>query len=309
MARYWHYALQLSLALLLVSSSGCNEEEPATPAAKVQNGAKTEVIPTSTTFKSSPTADSKSTGPKELTAEEIDAKLANRKSRFEAPFKRVGGLFQAPEVPQGIVATPIKVEKGPDKKPTAEAKLRLLGFVELENEDRKAIVEFKGEVHTLHEGDYLEDAKVISIENNEISLQRGSERINTKLFEQAWAHQSATSSGNYASSSSKSRNSFKPSTRPTNSQVVASSQTTRANPNSAPAAMPVPGLMDVSPAAMAAPAGMASMPGMGAMPGGMSMDPTAMMGGMSMPGGMSGGMSMPGGSMGGMPGGMAGPPN
>ncbi len=248
-----------------------------------------------------------------MTAEEIDSKLANRKSRFEAPFKRVGGLFQAPEVPQGIVATPIKVEKGPEKKAIAEAKLRLLGFVELENEDPKAIVEFKGEVHTLHEGDFLEDAKVISIENNEISLQRGSERINTKLFEQGWAHQSATASSSHAShSSSKTRNSFKPASKPISSQIAVSSQTTRSNPNSAPAAMPVPGLMDVSPAAMASPAGMAGIPGMGAMPSGMSMDPTAMMGGMAMPGGMSGGMSMPGGAMGGMPGGMggmSGPPN
>lgn len=164
MSRYrWLNAIALAIAI-----SGCGEGDVAKPAAKA------------------PAASLANTSAKsgEQTKKEEPAKsdVAKSKPRRAMRKEHVAQLFSVPEV-----VRPADEGRGGDGQ-SDRPRIRLLGFSRIDG-DANALVEIKGEVLAIKQGDMIEGAEVVTLESDMATFQFAGQRWSTRLFDQPWLNE------------------------------------------------------------------------------------------------------------------------
>lgn len=167
------------LALLSAVLSGCGGDTPRAA------------------DKAAPAKAAKKTAPTVATPAAVVAATPIRKPGKAAPAletkparKVTVNPFQMPEIPEEFLAPkeePTSVETAAPVRPFERPKVRLLGFSDVDG--FRALVELKGDVLAVEEGDLVEGVQIVSIKPPSVTFQFANSNWSTKLFDQPWSNQ------------------------------------------------------------------------------------------------------------------------
>jgi len=101
-----------------------------------------------------------------------------KKERLQVEKTRIAQLFQVPEFTRTGANCPDPKAAGPGAPPS----IRLLGFSRVDDQPR-ALIEVKGEVLAVEQGDVIEGVEVVALDEESISFQLAGQRWSNRLFE------------------------------------------------------------------------------------------------------------------------------
>ncbi len=103
-----------------------------------------------------------------------------KRERSALEKTRVAALFQVPEYTRPASSSSNYESRGGANSPPT---VRFLGFGRAEGNHRQALIELKGEVLAVEQGDVVDGVEVVGIDDSGISLQYFAYRWNPRLFE------------------------------------------------------------------------------------------------------------------------------
>ena len=109
---------------------------------------------------------------------------AVRRARPAAEKGKVAHLFQVPQFTLPATGNGSGYDSAKLEGPGAPPQIRLLGFSRY-NDQRKALVQVRGEILAIEQGEVIDGAEVVAVDAEGVSFQFAGQRWTTRLFEKS----------------------------------------------------------------------------------------------------------------------------
>ncbi len=113
----------------------------------------------------------------ESLSDELSTDVPPTTADYTPPFPEKIDFFSPPELDEPDVVVPTPGAQG-------DRGIRVLGFVQLEGEPRRVVIEVAGELCIAEAGDEVHGVKIVAVNDPDVTLQRGGRSWSLALFDQ-----------------------------------------------------------------------------------------------------------------------------